>query len=269
MDDRSVMTIDELARYLKVSKSTLYKLVRAGKIPGQKVGKHWRFHREVVDAWLGDAGDRDHASRTGRLGSRTGERRYLADLTAGSLKIPESRIIADLMLKELDREGWHQAIIDENVLQSRSPATAKRLMILIRSRLTLMTAGLWELVRDGSQVVSTHAVFASAIKQSHLLGDFLDLVVRTQYRSRKATLPKSLWDRYVDDCEARDPAVSGWRDATRVRLRSTVYQILGQVGHINNTRDLRLQNVHIARPVLDYLHDHKERYVLRCIEVGS
>ncbi|TWU21739.1 Helix-turn-helix domain protein [Novipirellula galeiformis] len=47
-----VLTIDELATYLKVSKSTLYKLVQEGKVPGQKVGKHWRFKRDVIDRWL-------------------------------------------------------------------------------------------------------------------------------------------------------------------------------------------------------------------------
>ncbi|MEO0514157.1 MAG: helix-turn-helix domain-containing protein [Planctomycetota bacterium] len=48
----AVMTIDDLAAYLKLSKSTLYKLCQAGKVPGQKVGKHWRFHRDSIDTWL-------------------------------------------------------------------------------------------------------------------------------------------------------------------------------------------------------------------------
>lgn len=52
-----VMTIDELAVYLKISKSTLYKLVREGQIPSQKVGRHWRFRKEKIDRWL-DKGDR-------------------------------------------------------------------------------------------------------------------------------------------------------------------------------------------------------------------
>lgn len=51
-DDR-VLTIDELSAYLKIAKSTLYKLAREGKLPGHKVGRHWRFHREAVDEWLG------------------------------------------------------------------------------------------------------------------------------------------------------------------------------------------------------------------------
>ncbi len=49
-----VFSIDELADYLKIPKSTLYKLVREGKIPAQKVGRHWRFHKETIDAWLGN-----------------------------------------------------------------------------------------------------------------------------------------------------------------------------------------------------------------------
>ena len=52
MKPPDVMTIDELAAYLQLSKSTLYKLAQEGKVPGQKVGKHWRFHRTAVDRWL-------------------------------------------------------------------------------------------------------------------------------------------------------------------------------------------------------------------------
>jgi excisionase family DNA binding protein len=50
----AVLTIDELSEYLKIPKSTLYKLLQEGKVPGQKVGRHWRFHRDVIDRWLGE-----------------------------------------------------------------------------------------------------------------------------------------------------------------------------------------------------------------------
>jgi len=50
----TVMTITELAEYLKVSRSTLYKLAQEGKLPGQKVGRHWRFHKALIDQWLGE-----------------------------------------------------------------------------------------------------------------------------------------------------------------------------------------------------------------------
>jgi excisionase family DNA binding protein len=47
-----VLTIEELSVYLKIPKSTLYKIVREGKVPSQKVGRHWRFRKEAIDRWL-------------------------------------------------------------------------------------------------------------------------------------------------------------------------------------------------------------------------
>lgn len=47
-----VMTLEELAAYLKIPKSTLYKLVHEGRLPGQKLGKQWRFGKAAIDRWL-------------------------------------------------------------------------------------------------------------------------------------------------------------------------------------------------------------------------
>ncbi len=61
-----VLTIEELAIYLKIPKSTLYKLVREGKIPSQKIGRHWRFRKGAIDRWL-------EATRENEPGSGSGE----------------------------------------------------------------------------------------------------------------------------------------------------------------------------------------------------
>lgn len=47
-----VLTADEAAKYLRVSLKTLYRLVAAGQIPGQKVGRSWRFRRADLVAFL-------------------------------------------------------------------------------------------------------------------------------------------------------------------------------------------------------------------------
>ncbi len=57
--DASVLTIEELSDYPKVPKSSLYKLAQEGKMPCQKVGKHWRFRKEAIDRWLEDKGRSD------------------------------------------------------------------------------------------------------------------------------------------------------------------------------------------------------------------
>jgi excisionase family DNA binding protein len=56
-----ILTIDELALYLKIPKSTLYKLVREGSIPSKKIGRHWRFRKGVIDRWLGET----HPAKSG------------------------------------------------------------------------------------------------------------------------------------------------------------------------------------------------------------
>ncbi|MBN1855139.1 MAG: DUF1819 family protein [Pirellulales bacterium] len=197
-----------------------------------------------------------------------GGMRYKADITAGSLKVAESRVIADLLLRGVNGEYWDSAILDENVLQTRNPETARRLARLIRARLILMGPDLWQLVRDGTGDTTTHAVLAAAVKHSALLGDFLDLVVREQYRIFATTLSDKLWDQYLDDFRGRDPVMPAWSELTRNRLRSSVFQILAQAGYIDNTRSRTLQTVHIASQVIDYLEKHDEQYVLRCIQVA-
>jgi len=194
--------------------------------------------------------------------------RYKADITAGALKLPESRLIADLLLRRVDAEGWKDALVTRNILQARSPATTRRLTQLIRGRLETMGPDLWKLVRDGKGTVATHAVFAAAVKHSPLLGDFLDLVVNEQYRRFGTALSNKMFADYLDGCRERDADMPQWNETTRKRLRSSVFQMLAQAGYIENTRSLKLQTVHIAEQVLRYLKANKEEYVLRCIQVS-
>ena len=195
--------------------------------------------------------------------------RYKADITAGALKGSESRVIADLLLRDVSDKEWRSALYEENVLQARSPKTAKRLSVLIRGRLSSVEAPLWKLIQDGSVVEATHACLAAAVKASNLLGDFLDLVLRDEYRTFKPTLSLTLWANYIDECRGRDPEMPQWADSTIMRLRSTVFTILAEAGYIDSTKTRKLQRVHIVKPVLRYLEQHHEEYVLRCIQVGT
>lgn len=47
-----ILTIREVAEYLKVTERTLYRLAQEGKIPAFKVGASWRFKRADIDAWI-------------------------------------------------------------------------------------------------------------------------------------------------------------------------------------------------------------------------
>lgn len=47
-----ILTIQELAEYLKLNEKTAYRLAGEGKLPGFKVGGSWRFKREDIEAWI-------------------------------------------------------------------------------------------------------------------------------------------------------------------------------------------------------------------------
>jgi excisionase family DNA binding protein len=48
----AILTVEETAELLKIPRSSVYKLAQEGKIPAQKVGRHWRFHRATLLRWI-------------------------------------------------------------------------------------------------------------------------------------------------------------------------------------------------------------------------
>ena len=61
MIDESFLTTEEVLEYLQVNLRTVYRLIKAGKIPAVRVGRQWRFKRADLDAWLD--GQRSRKSR--------------------------------------------------------------------------------------------------------------------------------------------------------------------------------------------------------------
>jgi len=51
---QEILTIREVADYLKVTQRTLYRLVQDGKLPAFKVGNSWRFRREDLERWISE-----------------------------------------------------------------------------------------------------------------------------------------------------------------------------------------------------------------------
>lgn len=47
-----IMTLKEVAGYLKLAEKTAYRLTAEGKIPGFKVGGSWRFRKSVIEDWI-------------------------------------------------------------------------------------------------------------------------------------------------------------------------------------------------------------------------
>jgi excisionase family DNA binding protein len=76
MMDETFLTTEEVLEYLQVNLRTVYRLIKAGKIPAVRVGRQWRFRKRDIDAWLD--------SQRPRGGSRT-------SATAPAAATPSSR----------------------------------------------------------------------------------------------------------------------------------------------------------------------------------
>lgn len=50
--DNEILTVEEVATYLKLAKKTVYKLIAEKQIPAFRVGKFWRFKKSEIEQWI-------------------------------------------------------------------------------------------------------------------------------------------------------------------------------------------------------------------------
>lgn len=48
----SIMTVHDIAMYLRLSEAKVYKLAKDGQLPALRVGKSWRFRKDLIDEWM-------------------------------------------------------------------------------------------------------------------------------------------------------------------------------------------------------------------------
>ena len=184
-------------------------------------------------------------------------RLYNAEISAGSLLLPESRRIARLLLSHPTAEQWDAALKDENLLQKK-PATARRQARLIRNRLeTLDDEGL-QLVAEGDGELTTQVLLAAATRHSRLLSDFLRDVYAADLRRLEKTLSHRQWEAFLAECEHRDPAVGEWAATTRKKLFQVIVRILAEARYLDSARHMGLTPPMLhprARAYLQHLGD--------------
>lgn len=191
----------------------------------------------------------------------------LNSFTRCSLIVPETRVVAAMLLQGISKQEWQRQIVELNVLQKRTAKTATTYASMARSRLETMDSELWELVRDGSLPVATQAVLAATVKFSPLFGDFLRTVVRDQFRRFSTHLEPRHWNTFLEDRLHANLDTPTFSESTRVKLRQNAMRMLAEAGFIDDTRSLRLRSQHIEPAVFHFLHQHNEQYVLDCLQV--
>src|SRR3990170_5105441 len=78
--DEVFLTTEEVLEYLQVNLRTVYRLIKAGKIPAVRVGRQWRFRKRDIDAWLDTQrprGERAGGAASDKPSARDGRSRVL------------------------------------------------------------------------------------------------------------------------------------------------------------------------------------------------
>ena len=190
---------------------------------------------------------------------------YPANFTKASLLIPESRIVAGLLLQEPTPEEWKRQIYEENILQRRTPNSAQTAGTLIRSRLSTLDKELWGFVHTGSKELATQSVLAATVKFSPLLGDFIREVYQRERKQFAEKLRPSSWDQFIEECHNRIPDLPVRSESTQAKLKQNAFRIMAEAGLIDNTRDMTIRHLTLAPQLKQYLKDRNEQYVLRCL----
>ena len=191
---------------------------------------------------------------------------YNAEISAGSLLPLESKRLAALLLTQPDDAAWWHAVEVENVLQKKTPATARRQATLIRKRLaTLDTQGL-NLIVEREQEVVLQLLLVAAIKHSQLLGDFLRSVYADRQRRLETHLAPVVWQDFLAECAHRDPAVATWSESTRAKLFQVIVRILVEAKYLDSARSMKLTPRSLHPDVRRYLSARHDTQVLDCLE---
>lgn len=191
---------------------------------------------------------------------------YNAEISAGSLMPLESRRVAELMLSQPDEPAWIEAIEKQNILQKRTPATARRQATLIRKRLKTLNSHAWQMIASRESEVSNQLLLAAAVKHSQLFGDFIRNVYALRQRKLEVALSVNDWQDFLTECAHHDSAVAGWSDSTKLKLFQVVIRMLVEAKFLDNSRAMHLTPPSLHPDVRRYLHQHYETYALDCLE---
>jgi hypothetical protein len=190
---------------------------------------------------------------------------YNAEISAGSLMLPESRRIARLLLQHPTEAQWDAALKDENLLQKK-PATARRQARLIRNRLDKLDDAGLKLIADGDGEIASQILLVASIRHSRLLADFLRDVYGQDLRKLEKNLSHRQWESFMEERARLDDSVETWAATTRDKLFQVIVRILAEAKYLDSTRKMVLTPPLLHPTVISYLKRAGDGETLTCME---
>ena len=191
---------------------------------------------------------------------------YNTEVSRGSLMTLESKRIAMLLLTEPDATTWKRAIEVENILQKDTVGTAIRQSVLIRKRLATLDPTAWKLITERESEVTNQLLFAAAIKQNKLLGDFMRNVYASRQQQMEPDISVASWKDFLTECGHHDSSVASWNENTKLKIINGIARILIEAKYLVDRKSMKLSPRDLHPVVRRYLVERNEKFVLDCLE---
>ncbi|WP_445427430.1 DUF1819 family protein [Alishewanella sp. HL-SH05] len=191
---------------------------------------------------------------------------YLGDLIGGGLMIRESQLIAALLLTKPDQAAWDNAITNQNILQKRSDASAKRNAATIKKRLATVNDVFLEKLAYGNTELSTQLIFAATLINSTILADFMRSVVLDARRLFRSQLDASDWEHFWQQRCRLFPELATLTESSTYKIAQVAIKCVADAGYINDTRQKHLQNVYLQPEVRQLLAQLGREDIINAME---
>lgn len=191
---------------------------------------------------------------------------YLGDLNGGSLLMTESRIVAELQLRNLPEKEWKRLIVEDNVLQKKSPKTALRFANVIRKRLEAMGETYTQALLGVSERAYIQLLLAAFMVQSPVIVDFMRECLVEARRIYKPELSKDVWINFIEDRMKIVPELVLYSESTLKRMGSNVIKALVDTGYLSSTRQRQIQAVYLLPEVKQVLIQVNRQELIEVME---
>jgi hypothetical protein len=181
---------------------------------------------------------------------------YNAEISAGALMVVESKLLAKLMLTHPSNDSWKHAIEVENILQKKTPATAKRQAILIKKRLNLVHPDILVAIANGDNELILQFIFVSSLLHSQLHHDFMVKVYGDHLRRYESHITNNAWENFWEECAILDPNINSWSVLTKNKLHQVIIKILCQAKYLDTPRMQALTPPSMRPEVINLVKSH-------------
>ncbi|MEZ8786920.1 DUF1819 family protein [Vibrio splendidus] len=194
-------------------------------------------------------------------------KKYLGDLIGGSLMITEAQLIAELLLSDPSKEQWDDAIVAQNILQKRSPASAKRNAATIKKRIANLGNKFLSTLVNANHEEAAQLMMAATLINSPLLADFMRTVVMDAKRMYRENIDMKDWEYFWEDKCRIYPDFADMSESSTYKIAQVAFKVMTDGGFLESTKTKVLTNIYITPDVRQLLVDMDRDDIIQAMEI--